>query len=76
MKPLKENICDLCEKELIKRNDDTEETYNNRYDIYMTETQPVLEYYKNEGKLYEINGSDNPASTLESIENILGVKND
>ncbi len=71
--PKIEGICDDCNVELTKRTDDTEESYVTRYNIYMTETKPVIEYYKNLGKLIEIDGSKSPNETLEIIENILGV---
>ncbi len=75
-KPKEENFCDDCHIELIARNDDTKEAYEKRYDIYMTETAPVIEYYKQNGKLVEIDGTKSPEETLEVVENILGVKND
>ena len=46
-----------------------------KQDVYMTETKPVIEYYKNLGKLIEIDGSKSPEETLKVIENILGVNN-
>lgn len=73
--PKTEGICDDCNTPLISRVDDTEEAYATRYNIYMTETKPVIEYYKSLGKLIEIDGSKSPEETLKVIENILGVNN-
>ncbi len=73
--PKTEGICDDCKTPLISRVDDTKESYETRYNVYMTETKPVIEYYKNLGKLIEIDGSKSPEETLKVIENILGVNN-
>jgi adenylate kinase len=49
--------CDT--KFLQKRSDDNEKTAINRFDIYIKETLPVLNYYKNQNLLYEIDGTSN-----------------
>lgn len=38
------------------RADDTIELINRRLDLYYQQTQPLLDYYKNSGKLIEISG--------------------
>ena len=38
------------------RSDDNEETIKHRLDQYHTKTEPVKDYYKAQGKLYEIDG--------------------
>lgn len=73
--PKKEGICDECNIPLERRKDDRPLSYENRYHVYMTETSPVIEYFRNKGKLIEIDGSKSPEETLKVIENILGVKN-
>lgn len=57
MMPKVENTCDKCGATLIKRKDDTKEIFDSRYDTYMEETYPVLEYYKNKGILYDIDST-------------------
>ncbi len=54
-KPKTDNICDVCGNKLIQREDDKEEAIKNRLHIYLTETVPVIEKYRNEGKIVEIN---------------------
>lgn len=76
MKPLNENLCDDCNVELIGRNDDTKEAYETRYDVYMNETEAVINKYRNLGKLIEIDGTKSPDETFKEIEKILGVNND
>jgi len=68
MMPKVENICDKCGSTLIKRKDDTKEIFNNRYDTYMDETYPVLEYYKNKGILYDIDSIDKEETYSKILE--------
>lgn len=74
-KPKEDNICDECKIPLESRTDDNKESYEKRYDVYMNETKPVIEKYRNEGKLIEIDGTKNPDETLKELENLLGVNN-
>lgn len=56
MKPKKEGICDKCDEriEFKQRADDTEETLNNRLDVYEKNTKPLIDYYKDQGLVKEI----------------------
>lgn len=64
-------ICDNCNSELTKRIDDTEETLSTRYDTYIRETEPLIEYYKNKGVLYQIDSSKDTMTVYNDIKNIL-----
>lgn len=46
-----------CPEGVIQRNDDTEEVVNKRLAIYEEQTEPLVEYYKQKGKLVEIDAS-------------------
>jgi adenylate kinase len=48
------HICD--EKYLIKRSDDNEEIVVNRFETYTSTTLPILNYYKEQSLLHEIDG--------------------
>ena len=52
--PLKEGICDNCGSSLKTRSDDNEESLINRFDTFMKETYPLLEYYEKKGNLLKI----------------------
>ncbi len=56
MKPKKEGICDKCGEriEFKQRADDTEETLKNRLDVYEKNTKPLIDYYKDQGLVKEI----------------------
>ena len=41
--------------ELIKREDDNEETIRNRLDVYKEKTEPLISYYENENLLKRVN---------------------
>ena len=47
-----EGICDKCGSELKQRKDDNEETIKKRLETYYKQSAPIVDYYKNKGKLY------------------------
>lgn len=61
--PKKEGVCDIDGSELYQRDDDTVETAKRRIQVYAKQTSPLIEYYRKEGKLAEIQGD-------QSIEDI------
>jgi adenylate kinase len=54
--PEQPGICDLDGSELYQRPDDTPETVENRIRVYMEQTAPLIEYYKETGVLEKIDG--------------------
>lgn len=54
--PEKEGICDVCNSRLVKRIDENKEAIKLRLKVYKQETIPVVEFYKNQKNLIEING--------------------
>lgn len=64
-------ICQSCGEDLIKRSDDNIDTFNSRYDVYMNETFPIVEYYEKTQKLYEVDSSLEVNEVFKQIENIL-----
>lgn len=71
--PKVSNICDNCKSVLIKRIDDNIDSFNKRFDTYIKQTEPLLNYFKD--KLYEINSTDK-YEIFKQIESIVGVSND
>ncbi|MER6322832.1 adenylate kinase [Streptomyces coelicoflavus] len=45
----KEGVCDVCGGELYQRDDDSEETVRKRLEVYHTQTEPIIDYYKAQG---------------------------
>jgi adenylate kinase len=48
--------CDRCGGELHQRDDDREETIATRLNVYENQTAPLVNYYRQRGKLREIDG--------------------
>lgn len=64
--------CDVCGGKLIKRTDDTPESIQARLDEFKKETLPVIEYYKNQGRVITIDGNRPIPDVQESIIKALG----
>ena len=61
-----------CGSKYLKiRSDDKEETIMNRIDTYLKETLPILEYYKNQKLLYEIDGMGKIHEIYEEIRGFI-----
>lgn len=65
--PKKEGICDNCGSELVQRADDKPETVLERLKTYHELTQPLIDFYKKEGVLVEVDGTKKPSEVLEDI---------
>ncbi len=50
-KPKEKDICDICGSKLTKRADDNEETFKKRFENYLKETEPLINFYKEKGNL-------------------------
>lgn len=71
--PAKAGICDVCGKEIIQREDDKEETVINRLETYHRQTEPLIEYYKEQGKLLTIKGRQKIEDVAGNILMAVGV---
>ena len=49
--------CDVDGSELYQREDDKPATVENRIRVYMAQTSPLIEYYRQKGLLAEIDGT-------------------
>ena len=54
LKPKIDGICDRCGHSLRLRKDDTPEIFSNRFDTYLKETKPLVDYYNSLGVLKTI----------------------
>ena len=70
--PTQKGICDDCGSSLIQRKDDTEETVQERLDIYDFQTLPLIEYYTEKGILKSVDGTKAINEVFEEIIEILG----
>ena len=68
-----EGICDRCGEKLVLRDDDKPETVKKRLDVYHSQTQPLIDYYTKQGKLVEVDGTQNVDAVFDAIVKILGA---
>ena len=55
--PKVEGVCDKCNGELYQRDDDKQESIMNRMDIYREQTEPLINFYKEKGKITDLDAS-------------------
>ena len=66
------NINHKCDpKFLMKRTDDNEKTIISRFETYLTKTLPILDFYKDQNLLHQINGLTEIDQIFEEIRGIL-----
>ena len=71
LKPKTEGICDDCGETLQSRSDDNESTFKNRFETYISNTQPLIDYYEEKGLLNKINNNGTPEETFKLIEEVI-----
>jgi len=67
LKPKVEGKCDKDGTELIQRPDDSLEVVQSRLKTYHEQTEPVVDYYKNNGTVYDIDSSRGADEVSELI---------
>ena len=55
--PKVEGVCDKCGGELYQRDDDKQESILHRMDVYREQTEPLINFYKNKGKITDLDAS-------------------
>lgn len=66
--PKESGICDSCQSKLVKRTDDTEETFKDRFDTYILNVKPIIDYYNDLNKLINIDASKEADDIFKNIE--------
>jgi len=64
-------LCEKCGGRLIVRKDDKPETIRERLATYHQMTEPLVEYYRRQGKLFEIDGSTTIEAATEATLRVL-----
>lgn len=70
--PQEPGKCNSCGGELYQRDDDNEATVSNRLDVYEAQTQPLMDYYKAQDLLLNINGDREIKQVLKDVLKSLG----
>ncbi len=69
--PMMGEECDKCGGKLHHRSDDNEETIGKRLRVYETQTQPVADYYKEQGKLSVVEGKGDIKNIFAAMQGAL-----
>ncbi|HEY4553159.1 MAG TPA: adenylate kinase [Bacillaceae bacterium] len=70
--PSSEGVCDRCGGELYQRADDNAETVQNRLDVNIKQSKPLLDFYSEKGYLRNIDGQREISEVFADIEELLG----
>ena len=68
-KELRRRMLERAQKE--GRSDDNPDTIAKRFDVYQTATQPLVEYYNQQGKLKTIDGMGSPDEVFQQIQSLV-----
>ncbi|HZH34823.1 MAG TPA: adenylate kinase [Pyrinomonadaceae bacterium] len=70
--PKNDNVCDLHpETGLDLREDDKEEKVRARFEVYLNQTQPLLDYYDTSDRLERVDGTQEPEKVYQDLENLI-----
>ncbi len=73
LKPRVEGKCDRDGTELIQRTDDAPDVVKNRLETYYRQTRPVVDYYRKNGTVYDIDANNDVEQVSSLIFEILDV---
>lgn len=69
--PREPGVCDFDGSELYQRDDDKAETVKRRIHVYLEQTSPLIAYYREHGKLVEIDGMQSIEQVAQALESAL-----
>ncbi len=64
-------VCDLDGGELYQRADDTVETVENRLNVYWAQTSPLIEHYRAQGVLLDIDGNRPIGEVTQALQDAI-----
>ena len=69
--PRETGRCDIDGSELYQREDDKAETVKRRIQVYLEQTSPLIAYYREHGKLIEIDGMQTIEQVAQALAPVL-----
>lgn len=69
--PAKDGVCDRCGGELYQRADDNAETVENRLQVNIAQTKPLLDFYETKGYLRNFNGQQDINKVFADLDELL-----
>ncbi|WP_277218003.1 adenylate kinase [Peptoniphilus vaginalis] len=70
--PKEDGVCDKDGTKLIQRDDDTEETVKTRISVYFDQTAPLIDYYRAQNLLIDIDGANDIDKVFNDI--VIGLE--
>lgn len=71
--PRKDSVCDVDGSALSQRGDDNEEAIRHRLAGYERETAPLIEYYRGQSVLHEVDGSRDSETVARELSEFLAA---
>ncbi len=72
--PRQPGVCDVCGAQLYQRPDDRPETQARRIEVYLAQTTPLIEFYRQRSVLVEIDGEREIAQVQEDLRRAVEEK--
>lgn len=72
IKPKKPGFCDVCNVELVQREDEKPEVVVHRLEVYKNQTTPLIDFYKEKSVLFNIDADRSVEEIYADVKNILG----
>ena len=70
-KPKRFGTCDNCNASLTRKEEDNEDSFNERYNKFKDETEPLVEFFEKKGLLFRVGSGISKERTFSEIEKIL-----
>lgn len=71
--PKRDEVCDQDGSRLIQRDDDKPEVILNRLHVYHEQTEPLIEYYDEQGLMRRIEGTRSPTEVHDHIRAVIAT---
>jgi adenylate kinase len=72
--PKTEGVDDVTGEPLVQREDDSESSIKNRLRVYREQTQPLIEYYRSQGQLVDLDAGPKPDRVFENLKELLKLR--
>jgi len=73
-KPKVDNKCDVCNTELIQRDDDKKEVIARRLEVYKEQTSPLISYYRTQNIFNVLNADKTPEEIYSELDKLINKK--
>jgi adenylate kinase len=64
-------ICDVCGGDVVQRDDDTPEAVSRRLDLYESQTAPLIDFYRRDGRLAVVDGVGHPDAVFARLTGVV-----